>query len=500
MPDLTVSWRNASNPLLTGASVTFKIGGTDVPMPVAGGVATGTLPPSTGTVRRAELTVSFIATGPGGTIGQVLNIVQRFDVPDTAVFGFGLLTSPLPVDYDVPVAGAVRRSPGLHPLLIQAAFNDWRLIVNTRLVDVTALQPRFTGALAVLNPRQAGLPPNSVPRVLARTDGAVPALWITSTPDACRARAGSDVLCLFAPPQGSPAALPIDQQLADPQAVRGRVAVFLGSGVHATAPPPGTERFLDHFTPFGAGLPNFVLARGLEAAVVASGRPVALAMPVPAANSHNQAAGPELPGFLKDVHRTLHALGDIAPPVTGPNEATAAVEAPGFGIAAHSNGGPALFAALTANPKAFKEIMLFEAQETAKNLPALFRAKGAHVCLAGFAPATVGGIAGAVTGVFGAANVLRLPNPPSYPPNGATPETATIAQLVARSATLRHAIEPLATPAESWVPRTLTIAGKPVSERFELLHQYCMQGADTDGGGAELHYLTQAINGSRLRT
>jgi hypothetical protein len=84
---------------------------------------------------------------------------------------------------------------------------------------------------------------------------------------------------------------------------------------------------------------------------------------------------------------------------------------------------------------------------------------------------------------------------------------ATIVGRGANTAPLRnprslgHALSPISTPPAAWVPRTITLpSGKQVTERFAMLHQYCAWGADDEGaGGAERHFLTQALLGSDLR-
>ena len=230
-----------------------------------------------------------------------------------------------------------------------------------------------------------------------------------------------------------------------------------------------------------------MLPRNWESALVSSGKHVTLAMPVPSSSSHNAAATAELPSLLSDVHATLVAVGDIA----APNNS--ALTPPLLGVAAHSNGGPALFSAVAVSPAAFREIWLFDTNDTAPALPTLARAKTASVLFAGFDAGRVVAAHAVAAGMPSlSGRIQRLPNP--APANNATP-----AALAASSSTLTHALESggMATPASSWTPGVvpLPLTGETFVERFEVLHQQIVQGNDADSR----HYLAKAIASSAFR-
>jgi len=96
---------------------------------------------------------------------------------------------------------------------------------------------------------------------------------------------------------------------------------------------------------------------------------------------------------------------------------------------------------------------------------------------------------------------------PTTPAGGRPPETATIQDLVDRAPrSLDHALGPIEIPTVPPAPRKWTLRvirlpnGKLISEQFGLLHQYCVWGSDLAGGATEKHFLTQALDGSTLRT
>jgi hypothetical protein len=321
-----------------------------------------------------------------------------------------------------------------------------------------------------------------------------PLHWVTATPASCTAFTDTDVLCFLTAPQRSPP----DRDSTDLLVTRAGVAtiavplaIFLSGGLHSNTFKPA--RLRDHFArahnpadPVWTNQPkpNVVVARSWESALMSSGRHVALAMPVPSSSSHNAAATAELPTLLFDVHATLTAIGDIAAP-----DGSVVNERPLLGIAAHSNGGRALFSAIAASPTAFKEIWLFDTNDTARHLPTLARASTAKVLFAGFD-------AGRVVAAHAAASAMpslsgrirRLPDP-------ALPVSATPAALAASSSMLTHALEGggMAVPASSWTPGVVHLpTGETFVERFEVLHQQIIQGNDADGN----HYLTKALTSS----
>jgi hypothetical protein len=498
---LTVSWPRFDHFLVRKTGVTTSVGGgADVALAVATGQATFT--PAVAPPFTLRLKILVQADHPG--LGLTLLVDQEFEVTATAAKPLRWFV----VDLDTPAPQALRDVGGLHPLLTSVvAKGSWRVTLDNRTVDVTPTVPTvvpLTGMTADMVDPTAG----SSIRLLARTDGVDPQLWTTCTPKACRRAPVSDVLAMLTPQQKSLATdLPGAVTPGSPAnaAMSVRRALFMAPGLHALAPAPAAadirSRFLDHFTPDGAGLPNFIVTRGWEPALVASGRHVALAVPVPAGGSHNGAATGALPGFLTDVHRTLQALGDITPP------AGATLGKPRFGLGAHSFGGEAAFAALAAKPGAYSDLILIEPMGIGANLGLLARVP-AKVCLVGFWDKAVGVPFRTLKATPGAAGRVRLV-PKGYP--GDAPEKASMATIVGRSAnttelrnprSLGHAVAPVHTPPDAWVPRIVTFPppAKPVSERFAMLHQYCAWGADDEGaGGAEKAFLTQALLGSDLR-
>src|SRR5262249_22526069 len=150
-----------------------------------------------------------------------------------------------------------------------------------------------------------------------------------------------------------------------------------------------------------------------------------LCLPVPSSNSHNAAGTAELPTLLSEVHATLVAIGDIAGP-----DLSVVSRRPLLGVAAHSNGGPPLFSAVAASPSAFKEVWLFDTNNTAANVPTLARATGANVLFAGFDAGRVVAAHAVAAGMPSlSGRIRRLPDP-------ALPVTATPAAVAASSSML----------------------------------------------------------------
>ncbi len=517
--DLSVSPLTPPSALLPAPTVTVTVDGVAVPPSGAGtftfdpGVPTpfGEAGPSTVRVRltfRAFL---------GATNSVALDVDQTFSVAPLSLspLAIGAITA---VRYAVPGAGD---TAGLHPLLRSVAVQSigvWRLVVDTTVVDVTGLL-----STATLD-RLRRPTPNSSVRVLARTDGTIPVFWITATPMSCRSAAATDLLCFLTPPQKSPPSSgnPATDLAGPtmPDALSARVAIFLGG----TTPTgiPGVPGTIDRFTP-GPVLANFVQARGFESAVVSAGRNVTLVLPVPAGGGYAAAAGPRLPALLTDAFRLLHALGDIITPDRGGSAIPRArPTAPKLGLGGHSLAGLSVFAAVKTQPAAYREIWLFDATGVAANLATLAAAKSAGICIAGFdrtradqpfrAAAAMPSLAG---------RVRRLPDPDGYPallpgdPDAAglgpadaafraqRAVTATVRQLLRRSSGLSTAVSGLAAPPFTFTPRPpFTRPGTKaiVNERFEMLHQYVVQGGDNRGGLAptDVHFLTQALLTSSL--
>jgi hypothetical protein len=240
----------------------------------------------------------------------------------------------------------------------------------------------------------------------------------------------------------------------------------------------------DHFAP-GTPRPNVVLPRRWEEAVMAAGKHVALVLPVASGGSHNTAGTGELPAQLRQVHAALVAAGDIA---AAPGLAP---DAPRLGVAAHSLGGQALFAAVKASARdAFSEIWQFEAVGAAAEVPTLARTAGARILYAGYATSTVEqAFAAAKVNTALSGRVSRLPDP--APAVGASP-----AGLASTYPLLAHMLEGIVTPAANWKPPQRKLPdGTHYDERFEVLHQFIVQGSDADGS----HFLTKALRRSGLR-
>jgi hypothetical protein len=487
--NLSVSWPNAAHFLLQNPTVTLVVDGTTVAGTMRPDGADFVLPKGSASPSASLLTVKFNPTFTGSAV-ETLKVVQDFLLLPPTLGGTG---GPVPFSFTVrPTAAAADVTLlGQHPLLTNiSALGMWRVMINTNTVDVTAVQPLLFNLLNLLSRPT----PRANVRVLARTDGKFPVHWVTATPTKCTAFADTDVLCFLTPPQNSPkdhdeAAAWITPSRFTLLAVR--LAIFLAAGRHDNSLPPWAR---DHFArahdPTDLGwrnqlIPNVVLTRGWEAALTASGRHVTLAMPVPSSNSHNAAGTAQLPALLSDIHATLVAIGDIAAP-----DGSAVNRHPLLGIAAHSNGGPALFSAVAASPTAFREIWLFDTNDTTLNVPTLARAITANVLFAGFNAGRVVAAHAVASGMASlSGRIRRLPDP--APANNATP-----AALAASSSMLTHALEAggVATPASSWTPGVVPLpaTGETFVERFEVLHQHIVQGNDADGR----HYLTKALASS----
>jgi len=492
--NLSVDWPNAAHFLLQNPTVTLEVDGTPAVAVMRPGGADFVVPKGSASPPVATLTVTFAPTFTGPAT-QTLSVVQNFALMPPLVFGGG---GPLATTYTVRPKGAAADVTlvGQHPLVASfSGLGMWRVLIDTSVVDVTTVQPLILKLMLNKLTRPATQANVSV---LARTDGKVPRHWVTATPPGSTSFANTDVLCFLTPPQNSPK-IP-DDTPATFTTARGiaalsvRAGIFLPRGKHDST-LLGVER--DHFSrarvPTDAGwpnkeTPNVVLPRGWESALMASGRHVALAMPVPAAGSHNGAGTAALPALLSGIHGALVAIGDIA----GPDGSVLNLR-PLLGVAAHSNGGPALFTAVAASPQAFREIWLFDTEVSAKNLVTLAKTGTARVLFAGFDSRPV---VTAHTTASGMASlkgrIRRLPDPP-------LPPKATPAALAASSSILAHALEGggLASPASSWTPGEFLVVstGQKFRERFEVLHQQIAQGNDADG----LHYLTKALTGSVFR-
>ena len=512
--DLSVSWANHTHFLLEKPTVTLDVNGVPATPAVTPGSASFVVPAGTANPPVATLTVQFDTTftGPSTTFmapsTTTLRIQQRFQLLPPGLGGTIAPGGPQPLEYVVQPPGLATSvtQAGRHPLITSITGTAlWMVVVNTCTVDVTAVQPLLWTFLCDTLKSTRPSPVTNV-RLLARTDGISPLHWITATPAACSSFADSDLVCFLTAPQGSPP----DNDTTDfyqtkyflPPAKPGKkppamtaadlgvwLGTFLGGGLDDNKFP---ARMRDHFTPATPGKPpNVILPRGWEAALAASGNNVALVLPVPAGGTHNSAATAALPKLLGDVHATLRALGNIAAP------AGLAVNRPQLGIAAHSNGGGALFAATGASPAAFREIWLFETNATQRNLDKLAQASGAQVLFAGFDPGRVSAPLKAANGMASLhGRTRRLPLP-------TLPDDADPSALAASSTKLTHALlgGGMAVPDPTdptgvgviWTPVVRVLAGgKKWYERFEVLHQQIVQGNDADGAD----YLTKALTSS----
>jgi hypothetical protein len=344
------------------------------------GTADFEVPAGSASPSKATLVVQFTFKGV-----VVLSVEQKFDMlPPTQSGGGG----PSPSTFKVTAAGGgdVTLS-GAHPLLSPVSPpNRWRVMVNTNTVDVTNVrQPPLTEnpIFNTLNKTLKRSAQQANVRLLARTDGKRPLRWITATPPSCTSFADTGLLCFLTAPQDHPADRDDTDFLLDPakSAFLGAwLGTFLSEGKHDALRP----RARDHFAPANDpasvprnAFPNFVLPRGWEAALMESKRHVALAIPVPSSGSHNAASTAELPKLLSEVHATLVSSGVILAP-----SGAAVSQRPMLGLAGHSNGGAALYAAVAASPTAFKEIWLFDTNKMEPNFRVLATTSAANWLIA----------------------------------------------------------------------------------------------------------------------
>jgi hypothetical protein len=500
---LTVTWPNPDHQLLRKASSGVAVNATgEVPLAVANGRATITI--TDPFPLDLSLRVEFQADI--GSNPRVLVVLQRLQMASdlrVTAQGFSVL------DVDNPT-GPVVDVPGQHPLLsVFPLPGALRVVVNTRFVEVTTLVPLGVVTTSAGTVDLVAKANGSKVRYLAKTDGGDPTFWITCAPKACRKAPATDALCMLTPPKDTKPtdlAKHLTAGTLESDDLVSRRGVFLGQGVDDLVPPPSSARdhrawFLDHCTSAGAGLPNFVLARGWEQALVDSGRHVVLTLPVPANGQHNDAAGPKLPGMLQDLHKVLQALGDITPP-TGTTLAK-----PQLSVGCHSIASADAFKAMATAPAAYSDAFLMEPTVVLANLHVL-RASSARICLVGFTRELVGKPLGDLRAMPGVSGRVRIV-PKNYPDD--RPDKAPIPLIVNRSSdpaalrnprALKHALGPLIRPPlAEWEPRVLTGAdGKQIFERFEMLHQYAVYGGDDEGTlQPQRHFLTQALLGSSLR-
>ncbi|HKG04031.1 MAG TPA: hypothetical protein VKB03_12690 [Conexibacter sp.] len=478
---LTVSWQNGSHFLLAKAQVSVTLAGAPVPpTSVATGRQEFTLPAFTGTPT-VELTVEFLPDFIGRSM-SVLRIRQEYQLQPAPL-------PPVPLRYFVrpPGASADVAQAGAHPMLgfMPTALGSGFLVtVRPTYVDATGAQP-----VVLLRPlrkmRTTGAQANV--RVLARTDGGRPLHVICATPPSCTSAQATDVLCFLTAPQNKPEDVDDDASLMDATRIQrlGDYAKdFLGTPRHDDALP---RRDRDHFSrASGARIANEVLDRRWEDALMASGRHVALVLPMPSNGGHPGANTRELPVILRQLHAALVALGDIAAPSGG------TPDPPLLGVAAHSNGGPAMFAAVrAAAASAFAEIWMFEAKTAAAQTDML-ALTSARLLYAGYQQSTVlEAFDGASRNARLAGRVRRLPDPPPSP-------KATPADLAVSSPLFTHMLEGIVTPATAWrppAPFLLRDGRTRYDERFVFLHQLIVQGNDRDG----LHFLTKALTRSSFR-
>lgn len=496
-------WRPADHQLLQGAAFEVVEDGAPVPALVSAGRAHADVSEFASSLR---LTLTFTAT-VGANSAEVLRIDQMLQRSPLATAWLPFYD---PVGY-VVLSGRSRRRriiPGQHPLL-RGGGQTWT--VGTSLVDVTGLVPGFGQQMDRMAPRAGGGSLASTPRIFARTDEVLPQLWIVATPDVCQGADATDVLCFLGPSQNHKKPPTLGQQLSDPATTMALVlygAVFLGGGT-PDGGGLGVPWLMDHFAPG-----NIILAKGLEGALVASGKHALIAIPVPANGSHNAAATAALPGLLTDVHRLVVAVGDAHPPLLPGNleQVANSVAAPRYALAAHSRGALGIWGepdpghesqgalapttrrpgALRAGPDAFTDLLLFEALYATARLDALAGTGSTRVVFIGYDPKTVSvPFAKARNSLLMprlASRVSRLPIPSSVP-GEKPPESASLDQLKAHSRSLMHALAAL--PA---VPTDPT-------ELFLLKHQLCTWSGDDSGqpGAPEQHFLTQALKASNVR-
>lgn len=483
-------WRPADHLLLNNVTAEVRQDDVAVPTRVMAGRAEADVDDFASSLR---LVLAFNARV--GAIGpaEVLRIDQTWNRSAMAIGVQPIFT---PASYTILTGPNRRRRviPGLHPLLNGGLPT---VIARVALVDVTGLLRDFRTMMGMMAPR-AGGGLAATPRILARTDGVLPQVWIVSTPDICQGFSATDVLCFLGPSQNHGPPPPLEKQLTD-AATSGALmrygVVILGTGTHAGPLNAIDDAMADHFT---AG--NIILAKGLENAVVGSGKHAILAIPVPANRSHNQAATAALPGLLADVHRLIHALGDAHPPLIDGEHAATGVAEPQYGLAAHSRGALAVYGepdsghhgptaptrqrpgALAAGPDAYSDIILFEGLDASRHTDALLRTRTTRISFIGFENSTVTAPFETLAKAGLTGRIHRFPvKTPSLSPD--------LVELRGHSPSLDHALSALpAVPTDRDAVRA-------------ILHQVCTWSGDDGGvaGAPEEHFLTQALKVSRLR-
>lgn len=495
---ITVNWRPPDHELLQGASFEVREDNEPVGTTVYPGRASVDV---SGVGQTLRLTITFAPT-VAGRRGEVLRIEQVFERSPIA-------STTLPIYDDahyVVLTGTGRRRriiPGRHPFLLGSIQT---LVVKTSILDITDLVPGFEQQMKKMAPRKAGSLASKL-RIFARTDGVLPMIWLVATPDSCQSAPATDLLCFLGPSQNHGKPPTLHERLTAPQDLIDYGLVMLGSGTAdgggRTPPEPVLK---DTFTPG-----DFILAKGFEKALVASGKHAALAIPIPANKSHNDAATAKLPGLLADVHALIVAVGDAHPPLV-PNDTekcAAPVARPQYALAAHSRGGWGIWGepdqgqerkgglattnlhpgALAAGPHAYSDLILFEGLNVTDRLDRIARTGTARVIFIGYDPNTVTvphGRALSMPDLSG--RVKKLPVP-STVAGEKPPETAPLSQLAAHSPSLAHALTGLPSPPTD------------ADDLFKLKHQLCTWSGDDGGSSAnpEKHFLTQALELSSLR-
>jgi hypothetical protein len=334
--NLRCVWRPADHLLLKNVTAEVRQDDAAVPTRVIPGRMDAEVDDSASSIR---LVLAFNARVGALGPAEVLRIDQTWKRSAIAI-GFQPIFTP--ATYTIITGPGRRRRviPGLHPLLNGGLPT---VIARVALVDVSGLLREFKALMDQMAPRAGGRSLASTPRILARTDGVLPQMWIVATPDICQGVSATDVLCYLGPSQNHGSPPPLEKQLTD-AATSGALlrygAVILGTGIHAGPLIAIDGALAEHFTPG-----NIILAKGLEKAMIRSEKHAILAVPVPvpANRSHNSAATAALPGLLADVHRLIHAVGDAHPPLTNDGEtASTGVAAPQYALAAHSRGALAI--------------------------------------------------------------------------------------------------------------------------------------------------------------
>ena len=476
-----VSWRNPKHFLLDDTRVELTLDGVEVPLTKTADGAEGTLPSAS--TEKPPIAVLDVKFQPASSSTTVLRVKQTFELkpPSFSITNPG---GPQPTEYRVHRhVGADTVQEGRHPLLVTTSdgSTSWRVYLRPAVVDITELEPLLFAGLNFMRTKES----KANVRILARTDGKRPLHYICATHPDCRKAPASDILGFLTPPQESPEELDTRDALSTNKkraALGGRTMNFLGTPRHDNALEPIAR---DHFTP-GPPVPNLVLLRSWEDALMAAKKHVALVLPVPSKGSHNSAATGDLPAQLRQVHAALHALGDITAPSGGPPPG-----APLLGVAGHSFSGLELFAAIKASAKdAFSEIWLFEAMTAPENVETVARTTAARVLYAGYEQASVVAASKAAEEHRAlAGRVRRLPDPAPSP-------SATPATLATSSPRFTHMLEGIVTPATAWKPKSIVLPnGEKASERFLALHQLIVQGNNADKD----HFLTKALKRSVFR-